>query len=541
MFSLKFDFKTILVVAGICACLGCSENFQPSDSDLSLTSLATGTPPIIGLPPECSAMASTAVQSSPGRLIGIEYRNSVRDLLGLPVSLMTEEELPSDTETDLSFAGQSNQQTMEKDELTKYLRLSLKVADAAVNGSYNSNSKCQSSEAPETCARRIFRKLATAAFRRPLADPEFENLMSFYRAETGTVDEKWKSVIRSILLSPKFLLKYTSSGNLDSFDLAARLAFFLWKSVPDDELLAAAQSDSLKGAAVLQSQVSRMLKNAKAEALDTDFPSQWLGLDNIRVTASGATSGVAMKNYMLQETQMVFADYRKNPKPFLDMFTSKNSYINEPLAGLYGVSGVTGTNFVPYTFPDNVSREGVFTQAAVLASNAGGGLETSPTARGLWMRRRVLCQDMGEPPDDVPSLPPANPNQTIRERMSAHLTSQSCAGCHRLIDPLGFPMEQFDAAGVFRSEYPNRRNIDPTSVLPSGASVQDSVQLVSSVASDAYFKSCLLEKYSSYASLRKMSAAEKCALRSMAKKVFSESPSLEKLIVEVVTSPIFNF
>ena len=324
---------------------------------------------------------------------------------------------------------------------------------------------CRPAEtADETpCARTILSTLARRAYRRPVTGEDMAVLLDFY--ETGrrdrTFDEGIEFAIRRILASPQFVFRFerpTDPGRVapvTDVELASRLSFFLWSSIPDDELLDVAERGALRNPGELDRQVRRMLASSKAQALVANFAGQWLYLRNLRSATPNprifSTFDDNLRQAFLRETELLFDSMIHEDRSVLDLLSADYTFVNERLARHYGIPGVTGDHFrrVPVTDP---RRRGLLGHGSILTVTSYG-TRTSPVTRGKWILENILAAPPPPPPADVPDLQDNNPDETVlsmRERMVAHRANPVCASCHSKIDPLGLPLENFDAIGRWR-------------------------------------------------------------------------------------------
>jgi mono/diheme cytochrome c family protein len=337
----------------------------------------------------------------------------------------------------------------------------------------------------EPCARKILSALASRAYRRPVTKPETETLLDFYRAgrKGQTFDEGVRLGIERILAAPSFLfrvhrqpagLQPGSVYALSDLDLAARLSFFLWSSIPDEELLGAAARGDLHDPAQLERQVLRMFRDPRSQALVDNFAVRWLELNKLAGIAPDALAypefDENLREAMKQETTLFVSSQLREDRRVTDLLTADYSYLNERLAKHYGIPNVYGNHFRRVTFDDGV-RGGLLTNASIL-SVTSYPTRTSVVMRGKWLLSNILGAPPPAAPPDVPALEDAGAAgqpRSLRERMELHRKNPVCASCHQRMDPLGFALENFDALGKWRSES-DGAPIDAGSSLPNGAS-----------------------------------------------------------------------
>ena len=354
---------------------------------------------------------------------------------------------------------------------------------------------CQPSSPSDesACAKRIVSTLARRAYRRPVTDPEVRSLLRFYgeaRAKRGFA-AGIEQVVQALLVSPSFLYRVeydpatVGSNNvyrLSDIELASRLSFFLWSSIPDDALLDVAVQGRLKEPAVLETQVRRMLSDDRSAALAANFASQWLRLRNI----SGALpDDVIFPNFsdnlrhdFVTETQLFFQSIVQENRSVIDLLTADSTFLNERLAKFYGVPNVYGSQFRRVAL-SNPNRYGLLGQGSILTVTSYSD-RTSPVGRGKWILENVLGTPPPPPPPNVPALQDNGVNGkllSMRERMSAHRANPVCASCHARMDPLGFALENFDAIGRWRTRAEGGQPIDASGGFPDGTKFNGPTEL----------------------------------------------------------------
>jgi uncharacterized protein DUF1592/uncharacterized protein DUF1588/uncharacterized protein DUF1595/uncharacterized protein DUF1585/uncharacterized protein DUF1587 len=335
----------------------------------------------------------------------------------------------------------------------------------------------------EACARTIVTSLARRAYRRPVNERDVDLVLRFYRdgRADGGFEAGIQQALRRILASPNFLFRIEqqppavapgAAYRISDVDLASRLSFFLWSSIPDETLLEAATNGTLRQPTVLDRQVRRMLSDPRAQAMVDNFVSQWLTLGKL----SGVVPDVDaypefdenLRQAFREETRLFVASQLRDDRPVGELLTANYSYINERLARHYRVANVYGSHFRRVTFTDGV-RGGLLGQASILTVTSYPN-RTSPVLRGRWLLDNILGSPPPPPPPDVPQLAESDANgrpRSIREQMEAHRRSPSCAVCHVRMDPLGFSLENFDALGKWRTTI-DTLSIDASASMPDG-------------------------------------------------------------------------
>jgi mono/diheme cytochrome c family protein len=342
------------------------------------------------------------------------------------------------------------------------------------------------------CAKKIITTLARRAYRRPVTDADLEILLSFYQKgrNKGSFDAGIESALRLILADPKFLYRAEPDPadvapatlyHLNDLELASRLSFFLWSSIPDDELLNVAAQGKLKDPAVLEQQVKRMLADPKSESLVTNFASEWLFLRNLQsVNPAGEdfpNFDENLRRAFRQETEMFVGSVLRGDRNVLDLLTANYTFVNERLARHYGIPNVYGSQFRRVTVTDE-ARRGLLGQGSILTVTSYP-TRTSPVLRGKWILENVLGTPPPPPPPNVPALKENDELGkvlTVRERLEEHRKNPACATCHRVMDPLGFSLDNFDAIGQWRSKEAGQA-IDASGQLSDGTKVNGVVDL----------------------------------------------------------------
>lgn len=333
---------------------------------------------------------------------------------------------------------------------------------------------------PQADLKRVIEQLATRAFRRPLAPGEVDPVVALAQsalAQRKSFEDAARLGFRAVLTSPQFLLFDEQPGRLGDDALASRLSYFLWSSLPDDELLALAAAKKLSQPATLRAQVERMLADHRSRRFVQNFVGQWLELRNIEATTPDRRLypefDELLKVSMVQETEDFFHQLLTDDLGITNLVDSKFAILNRRLAEHYGIQGVEGENFRQVDLPADAHRGGVLTQASVLKVTANGTV-TSPVLRGAWVMKHLLGQPPPPPPADVGAIEPDTRGATtVREQLAAHRNSATCAGCHRSIDPPGFALESFDVIGGWRERYRSQDKGDRATDRLHGRSIYE--------------------------------------------------------------------
>ena len=337
----------------------------------------------------------------------------------------------------------------------------------------------------EACAEKILAGLAHRAYRRPIAADDLPQLVALYKqgAETGGFEAGVRLALQKILVSPDFIFRVeldpagTPAGSVrqvSDVELASRLSFFLWSSIPDDELLAVAERGELSNPKVLESQTRRMLADARSQALVKNFAGQWLFLRNVPAVQPDPAAfpewDENLRQAMGKETELWLDSQLRENRSVVDMLTTDYTYVNQRLAEHYGIKGVFGNEFRRVKL-DDPKRQGLLGQASIMAVTAYPN-RTAPTIRGKWVLEQLLGTPPPPPPPNVPFLKEdaTHTKLSMRQRMTEHATSPSCAVCHHIMDPIGFALENFDGLGKWRElgGDSGTEPIDSSGVLPDG-------------------------------------------------------------------------
>jgi len=420
-----------------------------------------------------------------------------------------------------------------------------------------------SAEEEAPCARRIIGHLARLAFRRPVTDEDLHPLLAFYEGgrKSGGFEAGIRDALSAILASPFFLYRVETlspqvrtgtvpDGTLSDLSLASRLAFFLWSSVPDDELLEAAEHNELSHPDVLQHEALRMLADPRAKSLTDDFAFQWLnvepGLDEIvpdRVEFPWATGALDPRPLFKRELSLFIDSVFRSDQPVTALLTADYTYLNESLAMLYGIENVKGGEFRRVKLTDS-KRFGLLGKGAVLMLTANPD-RTSPVRRGAWIIERILGSPAPTPPPNVPVLAQnirGKPPKTVRERVMQHSVQPNCHACHGVMDPLGFALENFNAVGQYRVlDADTHTPIDTSGVLPDGTVIKGPDDLRRALAAQPQaFVESLTEKLMTYALGRPVDYRDMPVVRRIARDAARNNYRFSSIVLEIVSSDAFR-
>jgi hypothetical protein len=419
--------------------------------------------------------------------------------------------------------------------------------------------KNESDELP--CARKIISTLARRAYRRPVNDADLEILLSFYQrgrnrsaSKNASFDAGIETALRLILSDPKFLYRIESDpasaapgtiNRISDLELASRLSFFLWSSIPDDELLTVATQGKLKDPIVLQQQVKRMLADSKAEALVTNFASEWLFLRNLQsVNPAGEdfpNFDENLRQAFRTETEMFVGSVFREDRNVMDLLTANYTFVNERLAKHYGIPNIYGSQFRRIAVTDD-ARRGLLGQGSILTVTSYPN-RTSPVLRGKWILENILGTPPPAPPPNVPALKENDEGgkvTTVRERMEEHRKNPACATCHRVMDPLGFSLDNFDAIGQWRSKEAGLP-IDASGQLADGTKVNGVVDLRKALLRHPErFVGTMTEKLMTYALGRGLEYYDMPVVRSIARDAARDDYRFSSIVMGIVKSTPFQ-
>ncbi len=406
------------------------------------------------------------------------------------------------------------------------------------------------------CAADILSGLARRAFRRPVTGEDVDRLLVFYEqgAATGGFDGGIELALRRLLVSPELLFRIVedpaglapgTAYTLSDLELASRLSFFLWSSIPDDELLDAAVRGELGDPAVLEAQTRRMLADPRAQALVTNFAGQWLSLRNAAAVQPDEDLfpdfGEDLRQGFRRETEMLFDAILREDRSVVELLSADYTFLNERLAVHYGIPNVRGSHFRRVVL-DDPGRGGLLGHGSILTVTSHAN-RTSPVVRGKWVLENILGTPPPPPPADVPALEATTAGRTLtmREAMEQHRASPVCASCHRVMDPLGLALEPFDAIGRWRTANETRVPMDLTGVLPDGTVFDGPAGLKAALlAHPERFVTTVTEKLLTYAVGRGVEHYDAPAVRAITRAAAGDGYRLTTLILGVVESPPFR-
>jgi hypothetical protein len=404
-----------------------------------------------------------------------------------------------------------------------------------------------------SCAQKILTSVARRAYRRPLTKDDIDPIVAMYEAgrKTGTFEAGIERGLRLVLANPKFLFRTETAAaagkiaRISDVELASRLSFFLWSSIPDDELLNVAAQGKLSQPATLERQVKRMLADPKSRALVDNFASQWLLLRNLKSHVPTPGDFPNFDNELRQafrtETEMFFESVMREDRSVLDLLNADYTFVNERLARHYGIPNVYGSQFRRVKVV-NEERRGLLGQGSVLTVTSYPN-RTSPVLRGKWILENVLGTPPPAPPPNVPALPDNEAGQeakSLRARLEFHRRTPTCATCHRVMDPLGLALENFDGVGEWRVKEPGG-NIDPIGQLADGTKVDGPVALRMAVMRrPEMFARTITEKMLTYGLGRGVELPDMAFVRTIADDAAKQDYKFSSIVLGIVKSAPFQ-
>ncbi len=405
-------------------------------------------------------------------------------------------------------------------------------------------------------ARELLAPFLKRAYRRPVSNGEVERVAQFVdlaMRQKGSFLEGMQVAVQAVLCSPEFLFRWEldatvpKSGEirtLNDFQVASRLSYFLWNSMPDEELFGLAERGELLKEGNLEKQTRRMLKDWKAREFVNSFADQWLQLRNIWVVSPDPGTfpkwNEGLKSLMQEEAERFFEAVMKEDRSIYDLVDGKFTFLNEQLAQYYGIDGVKGVDFRKVALSPESPRGGVLTLGGVLLATSTP-TRTSPVIRGKWVLEQILGTPPPPPPANVPPLPEqdkVNQSGSLRQRLEAHRAREECAACHKRMDPLGFALENFDATGAWRDK-DGKFPIDASGKLPSGKQFSGPSELKQILKSGKNFKVALAEKLMTYALGRGVESYDRCAIDSIVTSLSDKGDKFSALVLGIVSSDPF--
>lgn len=565
----------LAVVGALAASLagsGCSGNISQSGDSQESIGGTSGVvpevpidsmvnPPQTEVPDECAG-ASRMGPAPMRRLTNLEYANTLRDLLQRSNAHDLVASFPVEGEGH-GFDNNAETSSIPKLRIQKMLDASLTAAN---DMDLTKHLQCQASAVTETCIRDFIGSFGTRAYRRPLTGEESAVLLKLYNSFGAdfSVNEKVKAVVQAMILSPQFnfiaevgddKLASKEEGyiGVSAYELASRLSYFLWSTMPDAELFAAAKSGDLLNTDEIQSQVKRMFADPRTRESVRNFAEQWTEQDRLkRIKDPGLFpmwSDLVASDLHAETTEFIEKSVIDARDGWATLMTDRRGFVTSRTAALYGVKAPEGARegeLKEVMLPDN--RRGFMTRAGFLAGFSQAKYP-SPIQRGMFIRRELLCQDLGVPPPgaDMQAPPPTPAGATNRQIKTAHSESPQCRGCHQFIDPPGFAFESYDAIGRFslteKTESGTTAPVDTTGKL-IGTDVdgdfKDATELMSMLARSADAQSCVVTQWFRYAHGRLDVAEDHCAIADLTRAFNASGGDFAALFAALATSDGFR-
>lgn len=407
-----------------------------------------------------------------------------------------------------------------------------------------------------SCAKTIVENLASKAFRRPATQNQVESIMVFYRQgyEEGGFESGIQQAISRILVDPQLLVRFEEEPQdllpgerypVSDLELASRLSFFLWSSIPDEELIELALAERLHEPAILRAQVNRMLANEKSLALVENFAGQWLFLRDMEsVTPEEGNFNDNLRMAFIRETRLLVASIIEEDLPVTTILDAQYTYLNSRLAEHYGISGVKGSAFRKVSLPEDSPRRGLLGHGSILTVTSTAS-RTSPVIRGSWILENLLSAPVPAPPPGVETNLDGDGSSVIttsvRERLEQHRQDPVCSSCHSVIDPVGFALENFDLVGAWR-EYDGESKVNPSGTLLDGTDLNGPSDLRNSLMNySELFIETLTEKLMTYALGRELEYFDMPAVRSIVREAENEDYRFASIVKGIVTSDQFLY
>jgi hypothetical protein len=455
------------------------------------------------------------------RLNNEEYNNTVRDLLY--TTSRPGDQFPPSGSGASGFSNDSERLTVFDVIVLDYAAAADTLAAEVIasknnpGGAYSRIAPCAAAAPNANCAKTSIENLATRAYRRPVTAEESGRLLNIF-SQAGDFDTGLSTAISAILVSPNFTFISVTSGDstnpnaafaLNNFELASRLSYFLWQSMPDDRLFQLATSGALGNPDILKTEITRMLQDTRASSMIATLQNEWLGEAILNDPYAGLDDTLRMS--MVKETNQFLSSIVKQDLSAASIVNAKYTYVNKQLADLYGVP-FTGSNPAAFVKTDltGAARAGVIGQAAFLTASAGAVSATHPVKRGKAVLTRMMCQTVLPPPPGIPTIPDVGVSGlSPRATLEQHAKSASCNGCHQTMDVLGLGLESFDPFGKFRTSYANTSvNVDPAGVIPGGAAFSTSGDLLTDLGSSPVVQACIAKQVMSLAITRALVSSD---------------------------------
>lgn len=495
------------------------------------------------------------------RLTHREYTSTIADLLGLYLDARNDLGLPAEEPGDGRFENLSANLQISPALMEKYFAAADKISDTLFVNEGARNRLLNPRPGPKLserdAAKQIVANLARRAYRRPPEEADINRLLGFYeraRAQGSTFEDGIRATLKPVLVSPRFLFRIevdragTGPGMpVDDFELASRLSFFLWGTMPDEELFRSAAQKKLSDPAGLEKEVSRLLKHDRARTFTEALANDWLMMKHFPrarpTTEFFPTFHDELKRPMLQEVRLMVDYLRTADRPILDLLDANYTFVNESLARHYGIPGVSGNQMRKVDLKPEYHRGGLIGMGGILAMTSHT-FRTSPTQRGKYILEVILGTPPPPPPPNAGQLKGDDPKKkqplTFREQLTQHSTQASCAACHRKIDPLGFALDNFNAIGEWRTGA-SAAPIDVSGVLPTGEKVDGYASLKAVLLNHKdEFIDTAIAKVLEYALGRELDGQDECTIREVHAALKRNDYRFSVLVAEIIKSVPFR-
>jgi len=517
----------------------------------------TGTPPA----------SEGEVVVDPGR-VGIhrlnnqEYDNTVRDLFGTSTRFAA---TFSVAEEGLHFDNTASALGMTPAQYDGFFEAAMQLISEALQDEAQRSRflTCTPTAPADPCARQIIESFGKLIYRRPLDAAEVERAMAVYDADfarAGNGPEAVAEALGAMLASMSFLYRIefdpdptsAEAHALSGYELASRLSYLHWSSIPDAGLFEAAQSGALADLAVLEATVDRLLGDAKASAFVESFAGQWLDLRKLATHSTVEqifpTFTPALASAMQREGQLWFHEFLTQDRPLSDFFSADFHYVNDALAAHYGFAAPGSPEELVRVEVSSDQRRGFLGLAAFLTHTSVPS-RTSPTLRGAWILGELWCSPPPPPPPEVPQLEEAAEpdameaagSENVRERLDRHRADPACYGCHAQFDPMGLGLERYDGIGRYRETYPNGDVIASDGTMPDGTPFAGPEELGALIGQDPRFAACAASKLFTYALGRDIEDSDRIILEQLGQRWAARGPTFRNLLKEIVLSEAFRF
>ena len=491
------------------------------------------------------------IDQTPARLLTrTEYNNAVADLLGDTTSPLKD----SPSAQTGGFDNDAQSLSISVPMAQHYLETAQSIAERVMQDPGQVVS-CGAGQSERECATAFVESFGRRAFRKPVENDERDALLGLYDKvrDSGTFNEGISMLIVATLNSPNFLYHVEQgvpqgdgTSKLTDYEVAEKLSFFLTGSIPDAQLSKAADDGLLQEAAQVRAHAERLLETTAAREHAGHMHTQWLELDTVRALTKDENLypdfNAEVAEGLIEETTRFVEHIVWNDGTIADLFTAGFTMLDEQMASYYQVEGGMGADFVPRTHADQ-ERTGLLTQGSIMTVQSKHG-RTSPVHRGIFVRERILCETLPEAPEEIPSLDEIDPELPVRERLAQHREDAACAGCHALMDPIGFAFEAIDPVGRTRTHDELGHAVDTTGEVASTAGVEtiefaSAKELSHALSADPRVESCVVEQWYEYAMSRRSDAHDSCTLEAIRSQAEDGNFRIKDIILTVVSQDTF--